>query len=50
MVPFYQTRSHVYTLTRPALRVLRNTLLGWLSGVPAVRSKMAWRLSRMVYR
>jgi 2-polyprenyl-6-methoxyphenol hydroxylase-like FAD-dependent oxidoreductase len=35
---------------RPALRLLRNAALGVLSHVPAVRSKMAWRLSGLVYR
>lgn len=35
---------------RPGLRLLRNALLGWLSRVPAVRTKLAWRLSGLVYR
>jgi 2-polyprenyl-6-methoxyphenol hydroxylase-like FAD-dependent oxidoreductase len=35
---------------RPALRLLRNTALGVLSHLPPVRSKMAWRLSGLVYR
>ncbi len=35
---------------RPGLRVLRNALLATLSRLPAVRDKLAWRLSGLVYR
>jgi 2-polyprenyl-6-methoxyphenol hydroxylase-like FAD-dependent oxidoreductase len=35
---------------RPGLRVLRNWLLSALSRVPALRAKLAWRLSGLVYR
>jgi 2-polyprenyl-6-methoxyphenol hydroxylase-like FAD-dependent oxidoreductase len=35
---------------RPTRRALRNAVLGCLSHLPAVRSKMAWRLSGLVYR
>ncbi len=35
---------------RPGLRLLRNAVLGCLSRLPAVRSRMAWRLSGLVYR
>ncbi len=35
---------------RPGLRVLRNWLLSALSHVPALRARLAWRLSGLVYR
>ncbi|HEY6511213.1 MAG TPA: FAD-dependent oxidoreductase [Burkholderiaceae bacterium] len=35
---------------RPGLRVLRNWLLSTLSHLPALRAKLAWRLSGLVYR
>ena len=35
---------------RPGLRVLRNALLGALARLPAFRSRLAWRLSGLVYR
>jgi 2-polyprenyl-6-methoxyphenol hydroxylase-like FAD-dependent oxidoreductase len=35
---------------RPGLRALRNALLRCLSRLPALRGRMAWRLSGLVYR
>jgi 2-polyprenyl-6-methoxyphenol hydroxylase-like FAD-dependent oxidoreductase len=35
---------------RPGLRVLRNALLATLARIPRLRSRMAWRLSGLVYR
>jgi hypothetical protein len=35
---------------RPGLRVLRNWLLSTLSRLPAMRRRLAWRLSGLVYR
>jgi hypothetical protein len=35
---------------RPGFRVLRNWLLSALSRLPALRAKLAWRLSGLVYR
>ena len=35
---------------RPGLRLLRNAVLRCVSRLPAVRSRMAWRLSGLVYR
>jgi 2-polyprenyl-6-methoxyphenol hydroxylase-like FAD-dependent oxidoreductase len=35
---------------RPSLRVLRNAVLGAVSRIPRLRSRMAWRLSGLVYR
>jgi len=49
VVKFADVLTRLATV-RPGLRVLRNALLRLLSRVPRLRSRMAWRLSGLVYR
>jgi 2-polyprenyl-6-methoxyphenol hydroxylase-like FAD-dependent oxidoreductase len=49
VVKFADVLTRLATV-RPGLRLLRNAVLGCLSRLPAVRSRMAWRLSGLVYR
>jgi 2-polyprenyl-6-methoxyphenol hydroxylase-like FAD-dependent oxidoreductase len=49
VVKFADVLTRLATV-RPGLRVLRNAVLGALSRIPRLRSKMAWRLSGLVYR
>jgi 2-polyprenyl-6-methoxyphenol hydroxylase-like FAD-dependent oxidoreductase len=49
VVKFADVLTRLATV-RPGLRVLRNAVLGALSRIPRLRSRMAWRLSGLVYR
>jgi 2-polyprenyl-6-methoxyphenol hydroxylase-like FAD-dependent oxidoreductase len=49
VVKFADTLTRMATV-RPGLRLLRNALLAALSCLPALRARMAWRLSGLVYR
>jgi 2-polyprenyl-6-methoxyphenol hydroxylase-like FAD-dependent oxidoreductase len=49
VVKFADVLTRLATV-RPGLRVLRNALLATLSRLPRLRSRMAWRLSGLVYR
>ena len=49
VVRFADRLTRLATLSR-GLRPLRNTFLRLLSGVPAFRRQLAWRLSGLVYR
>jgi 2-polyprenyl-6-methoxyphenol hydroxylase-like FAD-dependent oxidoreductase len=49
VVKFADVLTRLATV-RPGLRALRNAVLGALSRIPRVRSRMAWRLSGLVYR
>jgi 2-polyprenyl-6-methoxyphenol hydroxylase-like FAD-dependent oxidoreductase len=49
VVAFADALTRMATV-RPGLRVLRNWLLSALSCLPALRAKLAWRLSGLVYR
>ena len=49
VVAFADVLTRLATV-RPGLRVLRNIVLAALSRVPAIRGRMAWRLSGLVYR
>jgi len=49
VVKFADTLTRLATV-RPGLRLLRNWVLGTLSRLPAMRARLAWRLSGLVYR
>jgi len=49
VVSFADALTRMATV-RPGLRMLRNGLLSALSRLPALRAKLAWRLSGLVYR
>jgi 2-polyprenyl-6-methoxyphenol hydroxylase-like FAD-dependent oxidoreductase len=49
VVAFADVLTRLATV-RPGLRVLRNIVLAALSRAPAIRARMAWRLSGLVYR
>jgi 2-polyprenyl-6-methoxyphenol hydroxylase-like FAD-dependent oxidoreductase len=49
VVKFADALTRLATV-RPGLRVLRNAVLGALSRIPRLRSRMAWRLSGLVFR
>ncbi len=49
VVAFADTLTRMATV-RPALRALRNAVLGTLAQLPPFRKRLAWRLSGLVYR
>jgi 2-polyprenyl-6-methoxyphenol hydroxylase-like FAD-dependent oxidoreductase len=49
VVKFADVLTRLATV-RPGLRAVRNAVLGCAARLPAMRSRMAWRLSGLVYR